>query len=102
MNEDQIGNLTTIIKFLVMTVAPYLSLTEAMQNQLIGVIVAVIGFIIAYYDAKYQNTVINSNTSVDCVDNNNNITGDADNNNNITGDADNDNTTTLTENDEIQ
>ena len=99
MNEDQIGNLTTIIKFLVMTVAPYLSLTEAMQNQLIGVIVAVIGFIIAYYDAKYQNTVITNNNT---VVNDNNFVGDVDNNNNVTGDADNDNTTTLTENDEIQ
>ena len=60
MDNELIGNLTTLIKFLVMTIAPYLSLTEAMQNQLIGVIVAVIGFILAYYDARYSNTVITS------------------------------------------
>lgn len=58
MNEDTIGNLTTVIKFIIMTIAPYLSLTEAMQNQLIAIIVAIIGFILAYYDAKYNNTVI--------------------------------------------
>lgn len=68
MNTDTIGNLTTLIKFVVMTIAPYLSLTEAMQNQLIAIIVAIIGFILAYYDAKYQNTVIGSG------DNDNTIT----------------------------
>ena len=65
MNTDTIGNLTTIIKFIIMTIAPYLSLTEAMQNQLIGIIVSIIGFILAYYDAKYQNTVIISSDAND-------------------------------------
>ena len=65
MNTDTIGNLTTIIKFIIMTIAPYLSLTEAMQNQLIGIIVAIIGFILAYYDAKYTNTVITSSDAND-------------------------------------
>lgn len=63
MNTDTIGNLTTLIKFVVMTIAPYLSLTEAMQNQLIAILVAIIGFILAYYDAKYNNTVIGSGNS---------------------------------------
>lgn len=63
MNDELIGNLTTLIKFIIMTIAPYLSLTEAMQNQLIGVIVAIIGFILAYYDAKYTNTVITSDNN---------------------------------------
>ena len=63
MNNDTIGNLTTIIKFIVMTIAPYLSLTEALQNQLVAVIVALIGFILAYYDAKYQNNIITKDTT---------------------------------------
>ena len=62
-NNDTIGNITTIIKFIIMTIAPYLSLTEAMQNQLIGVIVAIIGFILAYYDAKYENNIIGNTTN---------------------------------------
>lgn len=60
MNNELIGNLTTLIKFVVMTIAPYLSLTEAMQNQVIAIIVAIIGFILAYYDARYSNTIITS------------------------------------------
>ena len=64
MTNDTVGNLTTIIKFVVMTIAPYLSLSEALQNQLIAVIVAVIGFILAYYDAKYENTLIGNKTGV--------------------------------------
>lgn len=47
-----------------MTIAPYLSLSEALQNQLIAVIVAIIGFILAYYDAKYENTLIGDKTGV--------------------------------------
>ena len=62
-NNDTIGNLTTIIKFVVMTIAPYLSLSEALQNQLIAVIVAIIGFILAYYDAKYENTMIGTSNT---------------------------------------
>ena len=63
-NNDTIGNLTTIIKFVVMTIAPYLSLSEALQNQLIAVVVAIIGFILAYYDAKYENTMIGTNNTM--------------------------------------
>lgn len=55
------GNLTTIVKFIIMTIAPYLSITEAMQNQLIGVCVAIIGFILAYADARWDNTLISQN-----------------------------------------
>lgn len=73
MNDELIGNLTTLIKFIIMTIAPYLSLTEAMQNQLIGVIVAIIGFILAYYDARYQNTVIGSGDNDNTITENNTI-----------------------------
>lgn len=50
------GNLTTIIKFVVMTFAPYIGLSEALTNQLIPIIVAIAGFILAYLDAYYPNT----------------------------------------------
>lgn len=62
MNNELLGNITTIIKFIVMTIAPYLALTADMQNQLIAVIVATVGFIFACFDAKYPNTIIDTTT----------------------------------------
>lgn len=62
MNNELLGNITTIIKFIVMTIAPYLALTYDMQNQLIAIIVAIIGFGLAYFDAKHPNTIIDTNT----------------------------------------
>lgn len=61
MNDDVKGNITTTIKFLVMIVAPYLSISEATQSQIVAITVAIIGAILAYWDAKYPNTKINSN-----------------------------------------
>lgn len=52
------GNITTIVKFAVMIVAPYFGVAEATSNQIIAIIVAVIGLILAYFDAKYDNTLI--------------------------------------------
>lgn len=63
--NELLGNLTTIIKFVVMTIAPYLALTADMQNQLIAVIVSTIGFIFACFDAKYPNTIIDNTTHVE-------------------------------------
>ena len=60
MNNELLGNITTIIKFIVMTIAPYLALTADMQNQLIALTVAIIGFILAYFDAKHPNTIIDT------------------------------------------
>ena len=60
MNNELLGNITTIIKFIVMTIAPYLALTADMQNQLIAVLVAIIGFVLAYLDAKHPNTIIDN------------------------------------------
>lgn len=62
MNNELLGNITTIIKFIVMTIAPYFALTLDMQNQLIALTVAIIGFILAYFDAKHPNTIIDTNT----------------------------------------
>lgn len=65
MNNEPLGNLTTIIKFVVMTIAPYLALTADMQNQLIAILVAIIGFVLAYFDAKHPNTIIDNTTHVE-------------------------------------
>ena len=63
MNNELLGNITTIIKFIVMTIAPYIALTADMQNQLIAVLVAIIGFVLAYLDAKHPNTIIDNTTN---------------------------------------
>lgn len=63
MNNELLGNITTIIKFIVMTIAPYLALTADMQNQLIAVLVAIIGFVLAYIDAKHPNTILDNTTN---------------------------------------
>ena len=63
--NELLGNITTIIKFVVMTIAPYLALTADMQNQLIAVLVAIIGFVLAYLDAKHPNTIIDNNVEYD-------------------------------------
>lgn len=65
MNNELLGNITTIIKFIVMTIAPYLALSADMQNQLIAIIVAIIGFGLAYFDAKHPNTIIDHNNPCD-------------------------------------
>lgn len=60
--NELFGNITTIIKFVVMTIAPYLALTADMQNQLIAILVAIIGFVLAYFDAKHPNTILDNTT----------------------------------------
>lgn len=66
--NELFGNLTTIIKFVVMTIAPYLALTADMQNQLIAILVAVIGFILAYFDAKHPNTILDNTINNDSAE----------------------------------
>lgn len=61
--NELFGNITTIIKFIVMTIAPYLALTADMQNQLIAILVAIIGFVLAYLDAKHPNTILDNTTN---------------------------------------
>lgn len=63
MDNELLGNITTIIKFIVMTIAPYLALTADMQNQLIAILVAIIGFVLAYFDAKHPNTILDNTTN---------------------------------------
>ena len=63
MKKKLLGNITTIIKYIVMTIAPYLALTADMQNQLIAILVAIIGFVLAYLDAKHPNTILDNTTN---------------------------------------
>ena len=58
MNPDIIGNITTIIKIIIMTIAPaiavYIGVTP---DVVITFLTAVLTFILAIYDAKYPNTM---------------------------------------------
>lgn len=49
------GNIFTIIKFAVMTAAPALGIDAITGDALVSVIVAVIFFILAYFDAENPN-----------------------------------------------
>lgn len=49
------GNIFTIIKFVVMTVAPALGIDATTGDALVSVVVALIGFILAYFDAENPN-----------------------------------------------
>ena len=59
------GNLTTIIKFVIMTSAPALGISEGLKEPLTGAIVGIICFILAYYDAKYTNTIITKEENIE-------------------------------------
>lgn len=49
------GNITTIIKFVIMTAAPAIGIDATTGDALVTVIVALIGFILAYFDAENPN-----------------------------------------------
>lgn len=49
------GNITTIIKFIIMTAAPAIGIDATTGDALVTVIVALIGFILAYFDAENPN-----------------------------------------------
>lgn len=49
------GNIFTIIKFVVMTAAPAIGMDATTGDALVTVIVALIGFILAYFDAENPN-----------------------------------------------
>ena len=58
MNNDLIGNLTTICKIIIMTVAPYIAIQLGTDDgTVIAFLTAVLTFILAIYDAKYPNTM---------------------------------------------
>ena len=58
MDKEIIGNLTTIIKILIMTIAPAIAVYIGTDEQtVIAFLTAVLTFILAVYDARYPNTL---------------------------------------------
>ena len=58
-----IGNLTTIIKILIMTLAPSIAVYIGTDEQtVIAFLTACLTFILAVFDAKYPNTIFNKPT----------------------------------------
>ena len=56
MDPEIIGNLTTIIKILIMTIAPAIAVYLGTDEQVvITFLTAVLTFILAVFDAKYPN-----------------------------------------------
>lgn len=51
------GDISTIIKFIVMTIAPAVGIDEVTGDALVSVLVAVVGFILAWFDAAHPNTL---------------------------------------------
>lgn len=56
MNEEFVGNLSTIIKVLVLTFVPAAFLEQVDANALSVVLTGIIMFIFSIIDAKYANT----------------------------------------------
>jgi hypothetical protein len=57
MSKEIIGNLTTIIKILIMTVAPFIAVYIGTDEQtVIAFLTAILTFGLAVIDAKYPNT----------------------------------------------
>ena len=55
--SNHTGNISTIVKMILLTVLPYIIADTQTQNQVISIILAIEGLIIAYVDAKYPNTL---------------------------------------------
>ena len=61
--ETFIGNLTTILKILIMTIAPTIAVYIGIdQTTVLTFLTACISFIIAIADAKYPNTILDKTT----------------------------------------
>lgn len=67
MNEEFVGNLSTIIKVLVLTFVPAAFLEQVDANTLSVVLTGIIMFIFSIIDAKYSNTfkILDNNTPVE-------------------------------------
>ena len=65
-----VGNLTTIIKILLCTVAPMLAVYLGLdENTVMAFLVAVVGLIFGLFDARFPNTIFNNDSvKEDCSD----------------------------------
>lgn len=66
------GNLSTVLKFIVLIVAPYLAVYGIDQSTLYSVLSALLGLILAIVDARYPNTLALFGNCVDDVDSDDN------------------------------
>jgi len=55
--SNHTGNISTIVKMILLTVLPYIIADSQTQDQVTSIILAIVGLIIAYIDAKYPNTL---------------------------------------------
>ena len=55
--SNHTGNISTIVKMILLTVLPYIIADSQTQDQVMSIILAIVGLIIAYIDAKYPNTL---------------------------------------------
>ena len=55
--SNHTGNISTIVKMILLTILPYIIADTQTQDQVISIILAIVGLIIAYIDAKYPNTL---------------------------------------------
>ena len=55
--SNHTGNISTIVKMVLLTVLPYIIADTQTQDQVTSIILAIVGLIIAYIDAKYPNTL---------------------------------------------
>ena len=55
--SNHTGNISTIVKMVLLTVLPYIIADSQTQDHVISIILAIVGLIIAYIDAKYPNTL---------------------------------------------
>ena len=55
--SNHTGNISTIVKMILLTVLPYIIADSQTQDQVVSIILAIVGLIIAYIDAKYPNTL---------------------------------------------
>ena len=56
MSDNLFGNATTIVKFLVCMIFPYVSAYGVTESMLTAILSLILGFIVALLDAKYHNT----------------------------------------------
>ena len=55
--SNHTGNISTLVKMILLTVLPYIIADSQTQDQVVSIILAITGFLIAYIDAKYPNTL---------------------------------------------
>ena len=55
--SNHTGNISTLVKMILLTVLPYIIADSQTQDQVVSIILAITGFLIAYIDAKYPNSL---------------------------------------------